>query len=157
MQTLKKILFLLSPQERNRAALLLVMILIMAILDTIGVASIMPFIAVLTNPEIVQSNFLLGFMYEKSKIFGVENVDEFIILLGFLVFFVLVLSLSFKSLAIYAQLRFAQMREYSIGKRLLHGYLSQPYSWTLNRNSADFSKTILSEVNIIILLSLIHI
>ena len=151
MQTLKKILFLLTPQERKRAGLLLIMILIMAILDTIGVASIMPFIAVLTNPEIVESNFLLGIMYNKSKFFGVENIEEFIILLGFLVFFVLIISLTFKSLAIYAQLRFAQMREYSIGKRLLEGYLSQPYSWSLSRNSADFSKTILSEVNLIIL------
>ena len=151
MQTLKKILFLLTPQERNRAVLLFVMILIMAFLDTLGVASIMPFIAVLTNPEIVKNNFLLGFMYEKSKIFGVENIEEFIILLGFLVFFILIISLTFKSLAIYAQLRFAQMREHSIGKRLLEGYLSQAYSWTLGRNSADFSKTILSEVNLIIL------
>ena len=54
MNTLKKILILLTSKERNRAILLLVMILIMAILDTIGVASIMPFIAVLTNPEIVE-------------------------------------------------------------------------------------------------------
>ena len=46
------------------------------------------------------------------------------------------------------------MREHSIGKRLLQGYLSQPYSWTLGRNSADFSKTILSEVNLIILQAL---
>ena len=89
MQTLKKILFLLTPHEKKRAGLLLIMILIMAILDTIGVASIMPFIAVLTNPEIVESNFLLKLMYSKSKIFGVENINEFIILLGFLVFFVL--------------------------------------------------------------------
>ena len=43
------------------------------------------------------------------------------------------------------------MREHSIGKRLLIGYLSQPYSWSLGRNSADLSKTILSEVNLIIL------
>ncbi len=57
MNTLKKILILLTSKERNRAILLLVMILIMAILDTIGVASIMPFIAVLTNPEIVEKNF----------------------------------------------------------------------------------------------------
>ena len=87
MQTLKKILFLLTPQERNRAFLLFIMILIMAFLDTLGVASIMPFMAVLTNPEIVENNFLLGFMFEKSKFFGVENIEEFIILLGFLVFF----------------------------------------------------------------------
>ena len=151
MQTLKKILFLLTTQEKKRAGILFIMILITAILDTIGVASIMPFIAVLTNPEIVENNFLLGLMYSKSKIFGVKNIEEFIIFLGFLVFFVLIISLTFKSLAIYAQLRFAQMREHSIGKRLLEGYLSQPYSWSLSRNSADFAKTILSEVNLIIL------
>ena len=38
------------------------------------------------------------------------------------------------------------MREYSIGKRLVEGYLHQPYSWFLYRNSADLGKTILSEV-----------
>jgi ABC-type multidrug transport system fused ATPase/permease subunit len=42
------------------------------------------------------------------------------------------------------------MRHYSIGKRLMKVYLSQPYSWYLNRHSADFGKTILSEVNQII-------
>ena len=151
MNTLKKILFLLTPQERKRSVLLLFMILIMAVFDAIGVASIMPFIAVLTNPEIVESNFFLQFIYNKSKIFGVENIDQFIIFLGFLVFFVLIITLTFKSLTIFAQLRFAQMREHSIGKRLLIGYLSQPYSWSLGRNSADLSKTILSEVNLIIL------
>jgi ABC-type bacteriocin/lantibiotic exporter with double-glycine peptidase domain len=42
------------------------------------------------------------------------------------------------------------MREYSIGKRLVEGYLHQPYSWYLNRNSSDLGKTILSEVGIVI-------
>ena len=63
MQTLKKLLFLLTPHERKRAGLLLVMILIMAILDTIGVASILPFIAVLTNPELVETNLILNSAY----------------------------------------------------------------------------------------------
>ena len=35
------------------------------------------------------------------------------------------------------------MREYSIGKRLIEGYLYQPYSWYLNQNSADLGKNIL--------------
>ena len=42
------------------------------------------------------------------------------------------------------------MREYSIGKRFIEGYLNQPYSWFLNRNSADIGKTILSEVSIVV-------
>ena len=43
------------------------------------------------------------------------------------------------------------MREYSIGKRLVEGYLHQPYSWFLNRHSADLGKTILSEVSTVII------
>ena len=42
------------------------------------------------------------------------------------------------------------MCEYNIGKRLLKNYLSQNYSWFLNRNSADLGKSVLSEVNLII-------
>ena len=42
------------------------------------------------------------------------------------------------------------MREYSIGKRLVEGYLQQPYSWFLSRNSAELGKTILSEVSQVI-------
>ena len=104
MYVLNKIIFLLSPYERRRAALLMIMLLIMAILDMIGVASIMPFITVLSNPNIIESNFLLKFMYEKSSLVGVNNLSEFIIALGILVFFILVLSLTFKGLTTYAQL-----------------------------------------------------
>ena len=49
------------------------------------------------------------------------------------------------------------MREYSIGKRLVEGYLNKPYSWFLMRNSADLGKNILSEVNQVIANALIPI
>ena len=149
MHIFSKIIFLLTNQERNRAVLLYIMILIMAILDTIGVASIMPFMTILSNPAIIESNDLLRFMYNKSNVFGVKDTNDFTIALGVLVFFILVFSLAFKAITIYAQIRFAHMREHSIGKRLIEGYLSQPYSWFLNRNSADLSKTLFSEIHIV--------
>ena len=42
------------------------------------------------------------------------------------------------------------MREYTIGKRLVDIYLSQEYSWFLNKNSSALGKNILSEVDHII-------
>ena len=63
MQTFKKILFLLTPRERKSASLLLLMILIMALLDVIGVASILPFMAVLTNPNLIETNLVLNKMF----------------------------------------------------------------------------------------------
>ena len=146
MQTIKKLLFLLNPHERKRAGLLLLMILIMAILDMIGVASILPFMAVLTNPSLIETNLILNNMFQISSKFGVENNKQFLFALGVLVFLILIFSLTFKALTTYFQIRFIQMREYTIGKSFVEGYLHQPYSWFLNHHSAELGKNILSEV-----------
>ena len=146
MHNFKKLLFLLTPYERKHAGLLLIMIIIMAFLDMIGIASILPFMAVLTNPTLIETNFILNTMFQVSNIFGVESNKQFLFALGVLVFVLLITSLAFKALTTYVQVRFVQMREYSIGKRLVEGYLHQPYSWFLSRNSADLGKAILSEV-----------
>jgi len=147
MKTLNKFLYLLSYHERKRAYLLLLMILIMALLDMLGIASIMPFIAVMSNPELVEINFILKTMFEYLNDFGIETNQQFLFFLGISVFLLLVVSLTFKAVTLYVQVRFIQMREYSISKRLVEGYLHQPFSWFLNRHSAEIGKTILSEVS----------
>ena len=147
MQTFKKILYFLTPQQRKSAGLIIIMTLVMALLDMIGVASILPFIAFLSNPELIETNIILNKMFQISKIFGVDNNQDFLFALGVLVFVLLIISLVFKALTSYIQLRFVKMRQYSISKRLVEGYLNQPYSWFLSRHSADLGKTILSEVD----------
>ncbi len=150
MQTIKKCLFILSPNERIKAGMLLFMILIMALLDMAGVASILPFIAVLSSPEIIETNMIYNKMFQISKMFGVENVQQFIFALGVFLFLILVTSISFKALTVYMQVRFVQMSQYNLSKRLIERYLHQPYSWFLNRNSADIGKNILAETNQVI-------
>lgn len=122
----------------------------MAFLDMLGVASILPFMVVLVSPDLIETNFFLNTMFQITKVFGVVNNQQFLFVLGILVFILLIISLIFKALTTFAQVRFVQMREYSIGKRLVEGYLHQPYSWFLNRHSADLGKTILSEVQQVI-------
>ena len=122
----------------------------MALLDVLGIASILPFMSLLTNQELLETNIFLIKLYKIANKFGVTNTNDFIIVLGLLTFLLLILSLSIKALTTYAQLRFTLMREFSIGKRLIEGYLHQPYSWFLSKNSANLGKTILSEVNLVI-------
>ena len=146
METFEKLIFLLSPKERKHAGLLLILITIMAILDMIGVASILPFMTVLTNPSLIETNLILKNLFHASRVLGVSNNEQFLFALGMLVFILLILSLSFKAFTTYILIKFVQMREYSIGKRLIEGYLYQPYRWYLNQNSADLGKNILSEI-----------
>jgi ATP-binding cassette, subfamily B, bacterial PglK len=147
---LKKFLALLTPSERKRAGVLIGMILIMASLDVLGVASILPFMAVLTNPELLQTNAVLNTAFDISRHIGILTPEQFLFALGVLVFVLLIISLAFKAFTTYAQVRFSMMREYSISKRLVEGYLHQPYSWFLSRHSAVLGKTILSEVRMVI-------
>ena len=149
MQTVHKMLILLTNHERKRAVLLFFMVLIMAFLDMIGVASILPFMAVLTNPSLVETNMILNSMYQASIVFGVENNQQFLFALGVLVLALLIISLTFKALTTYVQAKFLQVCEYGISKRLVEGYLNQPYKWFLNRNSAELGKSILSLVSIV--------
>ena len=131
MSILKKLYEFLTREERRQGLILLFMIMIMAFLDVAGVASIMPFMAVLLNPEIIESNYYLA---KLNSVLGYTDQRDFLIFLGLVVFSLLVLSISFKALTIYTQLRFILMREATIGSRLIGGYLSQPYTWFLNRN-----------------------
>ena len=53
MEKLKKIYELLNPSERMRLGVLMLRVVVMAFLDMLGVASILPFMTVLANPELV--------------------------------------------------------------------------------------------------------
>jgi ABC-type multidrug transport system fused ATPase/permease subunit len=150
MKNFKNILFLLSFTERRNLIWLLIMMLMMAFMDTLGVASVFPFIAVLTDPAIIETNIILNRIFQYSEIFGVENNQQFFLLLGIFVFLIIVISLVVKVSTSYLQIRFTSMLEYSIGKRLMQSYLNQPYSWFLSHNSNDLIKNILSEVHQII-------
>ena len=146
MRTIKKLFFLFSTHQPKKLILLMIMILIMALLDAIGIASILPFVTVLTNPDLVQTNLVLNKIYQVTRIFGVENKQDFIIFFGIFIFIFLIASLAFKTIVTYVQIKFVYLQEHNIGKKLIEGYLHQPYSWFLSRNSADLGKTVLSEV-----------
>ena len=91
--------------------------------------------------------FCLSWLFNDYK-YGVENEQQFLFILGILVFIMLVISLSFKAITTYAQHKFVQMKVYHW--KTIIWYLRQPYSWFLNRHSADLGKNVLSEIQAII-------
>src|SRR6478672_1036726 len=143
----KKILDLLDARERRRALLLLLMILGMALLETTSVASVMPFVAVLTHPGVIESNRYLSAAYHWLEF---QNVDAFLLFLGFCVFAATIASTAFKALTNWAMLRFTSMRQYTLSRRLFKIYLGRSYQWFLDKHSADLGKSVLMEVNQVI-------
>ncbi len=155
MEIVKKILGLLTSREKKQFYVLFILILFMALLEALGVASILPFFSILTNPELIESNKYLFYLYNFSNKFGINKLNDFILLFGGLTFVLFIVSLLIKGVATYLQIRFTLMREFTIGKRLIEGYLHQPYNWFLKKNSAELGKSILSEVSLVIYGSII--
>ena len=155
MKSLKNILSLLNSNEKKSFYYLLVLISITGLIDMLGVASILPFLALVINPDIILTNEIYNYLYIKSTILGVGNSKQFLIFFGLLIFFFMMFSVIFRTYTNYKHVHFALMREYSIGKRLVEVYLKQPYIWFTTKNSAELGKNILSEINQIITFSIV--
>src|SRR5262245_29998765 len=97
--TVSKIGDLLEPRDRRRAFLLFGLILIMGLMEAAGVASIMPFVAVLGDPNVVATNRYLSAAYDWL---GFSSTGNFLFLLGFGVFVVVVSSTALKALTTWA-------------------------------------------------------
>ena len=150
MNTVKKLFFLLTPKQRSRAVLIFFVILIMALIEIAGLASILPFMAILSDPDIIQNHSKLNAVFEASKDIGIKSEKQFLFLSGLFVFLLLVISLITKAFAAYLQVNFSSKAKYELEKRLVTSYLSQSYVWFLDRHSADLGKNILGEVATVI-------
>jgi|TARA_B100001093_G_C26855849_1_gene1027369 ABC-type multidrug transport system fused ATPase/permease subunit len=147
LSTLKKAFYLLTPIERRKGLIVLILVMGMAILETLGVASIMPFLAVLGNPEMIYTNIFLTKLFDIAQNFGVTTPDNFLVFLGLSAFSIIIFSAIYRSVTQYIMNRYIEMRRFTISKRLLENYLKQPYSFFLDRNSNEMTKTILSEAD----------
>jgi ATP-binding cassette, subfamily B, bacterial PglK len=147
LNTYRKIAAILDPYERRRGVLLLCLFLIQGIFETVGVASIMPFMAVVGDPQIIESNAHLHRVYEQI---GAPGHQAFLVLLGLTVGVALVVSLAINALTFGFLYRFTQMCNHRLSTRLLGSYLRKPYVWFLNNHSADLGRTVLSEVGLLV-------
>lgn len=135
---------LFAPTEKRRAMVMLVLVVLMALAETLGVLSIMPFLSVLARPGIVNEHQVLQAIYQHS---GASDMRGFIIMLGLATMVVVVLSSAFKTVTLHLVNRFVHFQRHSLSARLLSRYLHQPYEFFLDRNPSELSKNALSEVD----------
>jgi ABC-type multidrug transport system fused ATPase/permease subunit len=138
---------LLSAGEKKRLYYLFAALVSMAFIEMAGIASIMPFMAVVSRPDVVQTNKWLKWAYDNL---GFTTTHDFLFFLGVLLLVLMVLSNLFKALTSWLTLRYDNQLNYSLARRLLAQYLARPYSFFLNRNTSDMGKNVLAEVRNVI-------
>jgi ABC-type multidrug transport system fused ATPase/permease subunit len=127
---------------RRQFAWLCVLAAIAGLLETAAVASVVPFLSVLAQPDLVSVDPRLVTILST---FGIAHQFGSLALLGGLVLFVLVVSNTFSAVTTWLMLRFANRQGHALAVQLLESYLGRPYSFYLDRNTAELQKNILTE------------
>jgi ABC-type multidrug transport system fused ATPase/permease subunit len=107
-----------------------------------GIGSIMPFIAVLTNPGLVEEKTVLRWVHDQL---GAPEPHTFLLLLGGAVLVTFVLSNIFVAFTQWFTYKFSQANQYRLSMRLFDAYLRKPYVYHIEHNSSDIGKNILTE------------
>ena len=147
MKQVLKAYGLLNATERRQAWGIVALVTLVALFDTLGAVSIMPFLAVLANPGMIETNTTLAWL---NSVLGGVAPQDFLFILGCASFGLLVLSAAVRATGAFVVNRFAMMRGFSIGSRLMDTYLRQPYAYYLNRHSGDMAKELVSEIGMLV-------
>ncbi|RMF03104.1 MAG: ATP-binding cassette domain-containing protein, partial [Bacteroidetes bacterium] len=140
---LKKLSHIFLPQEKRSFVKLLLAILVLSLLEVMGVASILPFMELIANPDAIQSNPLLARIYAAGY-FSSER--QMLIASGVLVILLISTSNLFGIYTLWRQYRFTWGMAHRLGMRLLKSYLAKPYTYYLQVNTSELKTYLIGEV-----------
>lgn len=136
---LQKIWGLLTSSERRNVLVLLGLMLIGMVLETLGVGLVIPALALLTQKDFIHHFPVLLPLFQALG----SPSQEYLVIGGMLalvgVYFIKTL---FLALLAWRQIRFAYGVQAQLSQRLFAVYLRQPYTFHLQRNSAQLINTV---------------
>ena len=154
---IKHLFSLLTSRQRRQFFALQILVVFMAVAETAGVASIIPFMALVGNMSQLQQDTFIAQIYQAS---GVNSETQFLFLLGFGVLGMLFIATLISSYTIWTLSMFSNKIGAEIADRLYTHYLKQGWLFHASGSSALLTKKIAIEsmrVTTGILLPLMHV
>tara|TARA_B100001113_G_scaffold1182_2_gene1071 strand:- start:7630 stop:9426 length:1797 start_codon:yes stop_codon:yes gene_type:complete len=154
---IKELLYLLTPSQRKRFYVLQIFVAIMAVLEIFGVASMIPFMAVVGDMSQLQEDTPIAQIYKSS---GITSESQFVFILGVFVLLALTISTIISMFTIWKLSIFAHQIGTELADRLYTHYLKQGWLFHASGSSAQLTKKIATETTRVtanILVPLMHI
>src|SRR6056297_1433645 len=143
LDVFQKVFALLDDREKKRFFVLIIVMLLVSVAEVFGISTVLVLLRVLADPGVIETNSVMAWVYDALDF---RSETNFTLVLTSMVFLVVLAGLCVKALGAYAIVRYSSMRGFTLSSRLLEVYLHQPYTWFLERNSSDISKTVLAEI-----------
>jgi ABC-type multidrug transport system fused ATPase/permease subunit len=136
--------FILLPNQRKAAFVMLALMLVGMLMETLGIGLVIPALALMTQGDMLSSQSALGRNFPEwlGNPTQVQLVIYGMLLLA-IIYFLKTIFLAFLA---WRQSVFVFGLEASLSQRLFNGYLRQPYTFHLQRNSAQLIQNSVNEV-----------
>ncbi len=144
IETLKKLRVLLTKRDKQFLLFLLFFSIFIAIIETVGISAIMPFISIASNFTLVETNEYYSFLY---KFFNFETVQKFVIIFGIILIIFYIFRSGINLFYFYLMAKFTQGRYHLLAFRLFRNYLGFSYRDFTSKNSSNLTKSIVTEAN----------
>ena len=141
MKSFINIYFLLTLREKRNFKFLIILMFLAMILETLGIASILPIINLFTN----QSNEILL----KNKFLKGISEKDLVVFLLVIIFIIYIIKNLFLTFYYYLESRFSYNVRFNLGARLFNHYLSMPYSFHLKEHSSKLITKITQETSLV--------
>ena len=154
---IRRLFSLLTKKQRKQYYALQLLVVLMAVMEIAGVASIIPFMALVGNMSQLKQDTLIAQVYQAS---GISSETQFLFLLGFAVLIMLLIATLISSYTIWTISMFSNKIGAEIADRLYTHYLKQGWLFHASGSSALLTKKIAIEsirVTSGILLPLMHV
>ena len=131
---IKRLHALLNTKERRLSYGLLGFMVLAGLIDALGVSSTLPFMAVVGNPNLIQTNPWLHHLFTALEF---ESTNTFLVGLGSVALVIMVFSNAVSLASSSAILWFANNLGHSLSMQILSNYVQQPYAYFLEHNSSN--------------------
>ena len=138
----KNLFDLLSPNQRKRFYALQFLVIVTSFFEILGVASIIPFMALVGDMSQLEQNTFIAQIYTQS---GITSESQFVFLVGLCVLGLLFASMIISIFATWGLSMFANKIGTEIADRLYTYYLNQDWLFHASGSSAQLTKKIATE------------
>lgn len=139
MDLLKKFRYIFGAKQKKQTIGLLILMIIGTIFELLGVSTIQPLVNAIMYPDRLLESKVYSFVYYS---FNLQSMTQLIIaLIGCLILLYLVKN-AFLIFMYYQQYKYIYSNMRELSTRMMHSYLSRPYSYHTHKSSSELLRNI---------------
>ena len=145
MQIVSKLMSLLNRKQKNRVLIITILIVLGAVLETLGVSAIIPIVQLFMEDE----STIREMPYVKwcIELFHLQNIQQVFVTMLVVMIVIYVVKNTYLLFLTYVQNRFVNNNKSGMQGKMLTWYLSRPYEFFLNIDVSIVHRSIRSDID----------